>query len=66
MSKTILYTVIAIIVIAAGIWFWRGRTVTNAPTSDAGDSASSMSADLNATVIQDADFQSIDSDTNAL
>jgi hypothetical protein len=66
MNKTILYTVIAVILIAAGIWFWRSRQVTNAPTSDAGDSAASMNSDLNATVVQDADFQAIDGDTSAL
>jgi cytoskeletal protein RodZ len=72
MKKTI-YIVIAIVLIGGGVWFWKFRTPAKAPTtadnsnsSVNSDNAASMSADLNNINVQDADFQSIDTDTNSL
>jgi hypothetical protein len=71
MNKLI-YTVIIIVVVVGGVWFWRSHKSANAPAaSDNGnsvsaDTAASMQSDLNNVNVQDSDFQAIDKDSASL
>lgn len=70
MSKTVIWTIVVIIILAVGIWFWRSRSVTNAPTNNGtsvqSDNTAAMASDLNNANVQDPDFQGIDQDVNSL
>ncbi len=82
MDKKSIYIIVAIAIIAVGIWFWLNQPVSNAPvgetlapvgvTSPQGsavteaDNTASINQDLNNITVEDPDFKSIDSDLNSL
>ena len=71
MNKNLIYTLVVIVVIVSGAWFWMNPVSSpTGGTSQKGvvetDNAASINQDLNAINVQDPDFNSIDADLNSL
>jgi len=73
MDKKSLYILIAIVVIAAGVWFWMSQPSSNVPYGapqgsavTGNDTTASINQDLNNITVQDPSFNTIDTDLNSL
>ncbi|GEM_PF-2159852 len=74
MNKT--YIIIAaIVLIAAGLWFWSNQSASNAPVNNTtpvgagaadADTTTSINQDLDNLNVKSPDFKSIDTDLNSL
>ena len=75
MSKKTLYIIsIIIILLGIGAWLWTQAPVTQAPSTgqapqgaaETSDTTASINQDLQNIIVEDPNFQSIDSDVNSL
>ncbi|MDO8664353.1 MAG: hypothetical protein Q7K44_02275 [Candidatus Liptonbacteria bacterium] len=82
MDKKSIYIIVAVAIIAVGIWFWFNQPVSNAPVGGTfapvgvtppqggavteADNTASINQDLNNITVEDPDFNTIDTDLNSL
>jgi hypothetical protein len=71
-KKTVYLFIVAVVVVGFLAWTWMKAPVSKAPDQaamqqgNARDSIASINNDLNATVVNDPDYTSIDGDLNSL
>ena len=70
-NKQTMYILLAVaIAVLVGIWFWTNPQISKAPEGtsmqNASDTTASINHDLNAVVVDDPDYTSIDADLNSL
>ncbi|MEK7546659.1 MAG: hypothetical protein AAB536_00550 [Patescibacteria group bacterium] len=76
MDKKSIYIIIAVVVVAAALWFWvnqpasaPGAPISGTPKENAvtgSDTTGAINQDLNSIMIEDSNFKTIDNDINSL
>ncbi|HUX35851.1 MAG TPA: hypothetical protein VMV71_02350 [Candidatus Paceibacterota bacterium] len=73
MDKKIIYLIVAVVVILAGIWLWMSQPSSGVPAGapqgsavTGNDTTASINQDLNNVTVQDPNFNAIDTDLNSL